>query len=236
MSQNAIPLASLNAGSGFHDLRPLKSVLRDVRIVALGEATHGTREFFQFKHLMLEFLAKELGFTVFGIEASYAECLNINDYVLHAKGDRSRALTSQGFWTWDTEEVLRMIDWIREYNMGVTEPRRIKFYGFDFQQHSHAADVVLKFLKKVAPTLLRQPRQGLHSIGEVLEQASRRSKPSELRSTVHELIRFMQKDRLRLSSLSSEEEFEKALIHARMLAQFVEMEAAKAARKGDEVI
>ena len=146
--QNAIPLTSLNSGSGLHDLRPLKPVLRDVRIVALGEATHGTREFFRFKHLMLKSLAKELGFTVFGIEASYAECLNINDYVLHGKGDRSEALTSQGFWTWDTEEVLAMIHWMREYNMSVAEPRRIKFYGFDFQQHSQAAEVVLEFLKK----------------------------------------------------------------------------------------
>ena len=183
---------------------------------------------------MLEFLAKELGFTVFGIGASYAECVNINDYVLHGKGDRSRALTSQGFWTWDTEEVLGMIDWIREYNMSVAEPRRIKFYGFDFQQHSQAAGVVLEFLKKVSPALVRQSRQAQRSIGEVLEQASRRSRPSELNSTVHELIGFMQKNRSRLIGRSSEEEFEKALTHARMLAQFVETEAAKATPKGHE--
>ena len=52
------------------NMRPLKKVIGEARLVALGEATHGTREFFQLKHRMLEFLVSEMGFTVFGIEAT----------------------------------------------------------------------------------------------------------------------------------------------------------------------
>ena len=80
IADNAIPVKSFEAGHGFEDLQPLKKILKDVQIVGLGEATHGTREFFQFKHRMLEFLVKEMGFTVFAIEASYPECFNINNY------------------------------------------------------------------------------------------------------------------------------------------------------------
>ncbi|HHY16748.1 MAG TPA: erythromycin esterase family protein, partial [Firmicutes bacterium] len=115
--EKAIPLNSVEPHSGFDDLQPLKEVLKGVRILGLGEATHGTREFFRFKHRMVEFLVEEMGFRVFTIEAGYPSCLNINDYVLYGKGDPAAALAGQGYWCWDTEEVLEMINWMRKYKL-----------------------------------------------------------------------------------------------------------------------
>src|SRR5512133_3429322 len=66
---HAIPLSTVVAGNGFADMQPLKQVVGNARVVSIGEATHGTREFFQIKHRMLEFLASEMGFTIFGLEA-----------------------------------------------------------------------------------------------------------------------------------------------------------------------
>ncbi|MCP4659867.1 MAG: hypothetical protein GY856_31070, partial [bacterium] len=65
--EHAIPLATPEAEQGFDDLRPVRELIGDARVVGLGEATHGTREFFQLKHRMLEFLVEEMGFTVFAI-------------------------------------------------------------------------------------------------------------------------------------------------------------------------
>ena len=67
---NAIRLATPEAGHGFADMEPLRKVVGNARIVSLGEATHGSREFFQLKHRMLEFLATQMGFTIFSIEAN----------------------------------------------------------------------------------------------------------------------------------------------------------------------
>jgi erythromycin esterase len=78
----AIRLQTVEAGHGFADLQPLKRVVGNARIVSLGEATHGTREFFQLKHRLLEFLATEMGFTIFSIEANLPEAYRLNDYVL----------------------------------------------------------------------------------------------------------------------------------------------------------
>src|SRR5688572_2644001 len=78
----AIRLQTVEAGRGFADLQPLKRVVGNARIVSLGEATHGTREFFQLKHRLLEFLATEMGFTIFSIEANLPEAYRLNDYVL----------------------------------------------------------------------------------------------------------------------------------------------------------
>ena len=103
---HAIRLTTAEAGHGFADLQPLERVVGDARIVSLGEATHGSREFFQLKHRMLEFLATQMGFSIFSIEANMPEAYRLNDYVLNGTGDPAQLLRGMYFWTWDTEEVL----------------------------------------------------------------------------------------------------------------------------------
>ena len=147
----AMPLVTVEAGNGFADLEPVRRLIAGARIVSLGEATHGTREFFQLKHRLLEFCVSELGFTIFAIEASFPECLRINDYVLNGTGNAADALAGQRFWTWDTEEVQALIEWMRAWNR--THQRQIKFYGFDMQFPTEAALGVLDYLQRVAPQL-----------------------------------------------------------------------------------
>jgi erythromycin esterase-like protein len=146
---NAIRLATPEAGHGFSDMQPLKKLIGDARIVSLGEATHGTREFFQLKHRMLEFLATEMGFTVFSIEANMPEAYRLNDYVLNGTGDPAQLLRGMYFWTWNTEEVLDMIKWMREYN--ASGRGRLQFTGFDMQTHTVALDIVQQFVAQYDP-------------------------------------------------------------------------------------
>src|SRR5258708_3116463 len=98
ISAHAVRLQTCEAGHGFADMQPLKKIIGNARIVSLGEATHGTREFFQLKHRMLEFLATEMGFTIFSIEASMPEAYRLNDFVLNGKGDPAQLLTDMYFW------------------------------------------------------------------------------------------------------------------------------------------
>ena len=79
---------------------PLVDMVGDAHLVALGEATHGTREFFQLKHRILELLVRERGFNVFAIEATMPEAFAVNDYVLTGRGDPAKALAGLYFWTW----------------------------------------------------------------------------------------------------------------------------------------
>src|SRR6186997_1834912 len=83
----AIRLTTAESGHGFADLQALRKVVGNARIVSLGEATHGSREFFQLKHRMLEFLATQMGFSIFSIEANMPEAYRLNDYVLNGTGD-----------------------------------------------------------------------------------------------------------------------------------------------------
>jgi erythromycin esterase-like protein len=143
---HAIRLTTAEAGHGFADLQPLESVIGNARIVSLGEATHGSREFFQLKHRLLEFLATDMGFTIFSIEANMPEAYRLNDYVLHGTDDPAQLLRGMYFWTWDTEEVLDMIRWMRAFNQ--SGKGRVEFTGFDMQTPVVAQDIVHTFVAK----------------------------------------------------------------------------------------
>jgi erythromycin esterase len=88
-------------------------------------------------------------FNVFGIEATMPEAFDTNEYVLTGQGDPVKALAGLYFWTWDTEEVLAMIERMRRYNADPKHIRKVKFYGFDMQSAVRAAKVTLAFLRRV---------------------------------------------------------------------------------------
>ena len=146
IAAHAIRLKTPEAGHGFADMKPLKKIIGNARIVSLGEATHGTREFFQLKHRMLEFLASEMGFTIFSIEANMPEAYRLNDYVLNGTGDPAKLLKGMYFWTWDTQEVLEMIKWMREFNK--SGKGRVQFTGFDMQTPDVAIGIVRDFVAR----------------------------------------------------------------------------------------
>src|SRR5262245_965142 len=84
-----------------------------------------------------------MGFTIFSIEANLPEAYRLNDYVLEGKGDPAQLLRGMYFWTWDTEEVLAMIRWMREFNQ--SGKGRVQFTGFDMQTPTVAASLVRDF-------------------------------------------------------------------------------------------
>lgn len=148
---HAIPLAGTEPRQGWADLEPLRPIIGDARIVSLGEATHGTREFFRLKHRLLEFCVAELGFTTFIMEAPFSESLGVNAYVLAGTGDAADALAGMRFWVWNTEEVLDLIEWMRWWNR--THRQQVTFYGYTMVDATVAVHGLIGFLARVAPEL-----------------------------------------------------------------------------------
>lgn len=164
LNETVIPVESVIQNKKYNDLFPLKQCFADVDIIALGESTHGTKEFFQFKHRMLAFLVEEMGYRVFAIEANFSEALLVNEYVLYGTGDPLEALTNMYFWTWNTREVLEMIMWMRHYNESKPLDERVRFYGFDMQFANIASREVLVFLKQTNPELYSSVYESLSLI------------------------------------------------------------------------
>jgi len=142
LKAHAVPFETVEAGSGFEDLMFLKEMIGDARVVGLGESTHGSREQFQTKHRLVEFLASEMGFTIFSIEASSPESFAVDEYVSHGEGDPVDLIRGMYFWTWSTEEMLDMVEWMREFNE-TNDDRHIRFTGFDMQTPDVAAEIVV---------------------------------------------------------------------------------------------
>ncbi|HSN89309.1 MAG TPA: erythromycin esterase family protein, partial [Thermoanaerobaculia bacterium] len=129
LSRRVVPLDAVTAGNGFADLQALETAIGGARIVALGEGTHGTREFFQMKHRLFELLVEEMGFTHLAFEGGMAEWQKINEYVLTGVGDPAQLLRAQLTWPWNTQEVLDLILWMRQYNAAGKGP--VQLAGFD---------------------------------------------------------------------------------------------------------
>ncbi|MGB7846316.1 MAG: erythromycin esterase family protein, partial [Candidatus Acidiferrum sp.] len=184
----AIPLESTSPDRGLEDLRRIEAIIGNARIVAMGEETHGTREFFQMKHRMLEYLVEEKGFTIFGIEANWPESLAINDYVLNGRGDAAEALNGLYFWTWNTEEVLEMIQWMRKYNQDPKHTKKVKFFGFDMQVAHVAARNVQDYLEKVDPAEAQLASMVLAPVGDASRERDSAGKSKTLWQRVEELV------------------------------------------------
>lgn len=220
---NSYPLDTTEARSGLYDLQPLRDIVADARIVSLGEATHGSREFFTVKHRLLEFLVEEMGFTVFAIEANLPEADAVDDYVLRGIGNAADALRGMYFWTWDTEEVLDLIEWMRGYNLSRGDRPPVRFRGFDAQVPPGAAQGIRAYLERIAPEDLAILANYECVLAFELDPAGYSRQSQEVRDAcaarlqeAHDAIAARRETYV---GRSSEEEFEKILRYARVIVQ-----------------
>ncbi len=148
LQENVIPLKSVTAQTGFADLEPVGALVGNARIIGLGEATHGTKEFFTTKHRMLEYLVTKHDFRVFAIEANWASSFALNEYVLGGTGDAKKLLQQYArvMWAWRVQEVQDLIEWMRVYNL--TALNKIVFTGFDMQEPVAAVDWLVNWLEQ----------------------------------------------------------------------------------------
>jgi len=225
MRAKAIPIATVQAGNGFADLEQLRHTIGKARIVSLGEATHGTREFFQLKHRLLELCVSELGFTLFGIEANFSESLRVNDYVLNGTGSPAEALSGMRFWTVDTEEVLALIEWMRAWNK--THERPVKFYGFDMQSPTEAALGVIAYLKRVAPELAAASEEPLWPLSDDFSAGRFRLLAGATRNaaltSIERILEAFTRQRAAWVEATSERDWWLARLHAVVLDQGARM-------------
>ena len=127
------------------DLVSFKKLVGDAQIIALGESTHGTSEFFRLKHRVLEYLVNQLGVRVFAIEDNQLVVERVNKFVLGGAGTARSSMHGM-FSVWQNEEVHNMIDWIRHYNDNHSEDK-VQFVGFDVQNLALPLDSLLAFAK-----------------------------------------------------------------------------------------
>ncbi len=238
LQEHAIPFDTAEPGSSYDDLMPLKDVIGNARIVALGEATHGTSEFFTMKHRMVEFLVEEMGFNVVAIEAGWSESRSIDHYIRTGQGNPAELLAGLHFWTWNTQEILDMVVWMQKHNENPGTAPQLSFFGYDIQYPSTAMDEVVAYVQRVDPAAVEYVDSLYEPFHEQIDEYTNRynyqDQPQSIkdccRKNVQEVFDFLKSNQGVYEAASSPEEFATALQTARVCVQAEDFYAGEGER------
>jgi protein-L-isoaspartate(D-aspartate) O-methyltransferase len=137
------------------DLEPLIPRIGDTRVVLIGEATHGTSEFYRMRARITQQLIETKGFNAVAAEADWPDAARIDHYVRHREGSPSEwtALARFPTWMWHNEETRSFVDWLHTRNSSLDFGQRVALYGLDLYSLHTSARAVIDYLESVDPDL-----------------------------------------------------------------------------------
>jgi erythromycin esterase-like protein len=164
LRQEAVALRSTQ------DIDAAIELIGDARIVMLGEATHGTHEFYQARAEITKRLIAEKGFAAVAVEADWPDALHVNRLIRqHAENSMAGRIKAndalgkfQRFpqWMWRNEDVAELVRWLAYHNAGIEDPvARAGFFGIDLYSLRNSMDAVVQYLSRVDPEAARQARE-----------------------------------------------------------------------------
>jgi erythromycin esterase-like protein len=144
------------------DFDPLLQMIGDKRIVLIGEASHGTHEFYRIRAQITKRLITEKGFDAVAVEADWPDAYRVNQFVRLTGADQEAIDSLTGFqrfptWMWRNADVLDFVGWLRNFNEH-SDSGRAGFYGLDLYSLHASIRAVLDFLDKVDPAAARRAR------------------------------------------------------------------------------
>jgi erythromycin esterase-like protein len=162
--------------------RPLLDRIGEARFVLLGEASHGTHEYYTWRAAISRRLIEEKGFSFIAVEGDWPDCYRVNRYLKRYpdSGDSARdvlhAFERWPTWMWANEEVVELAEWLRRRNDGLAEEKKAGFYGLDVYSLWDSLYQVLGYLGKNAPAALpaaRRAFQCFEPYGEDVQEYAR---------------------------------------------------------------
>lgn len=146
-----------------HDYDSLLELIGDAQVVLLGEASHGTHEFYRERARITQRLVEEQGFAAVAVEADWPDAYRVNRWVRGASEDRTALDALAGFerfprWMWRNRDVLEFVSWLHQYNRSRPEGRQVGFYGLDLYSLFASMQEVISFLEKVDPEAAARAR------------------------------------------------------------------------------
>jgi erythromycin esterase-like protein len=136
------------------DLDPLLDLIGDAHFVLLGEASHGTSEFYAWRHRISRRLIREKGFSFIAVEGDWPDCYRVNRYVrgLPNTGRNARealyTFNRWPTWMWANLEVVELAEWLRAHNEKLPDDQKVGFYGLDVYSLWDSMRAVLGYLSR----------------------------------------------------------------------------------------
>jgi erythromycin esterase-like protein len=145
---------AIRLGDEDSDYDALLEAVGDRSFVMLGEATHGTQEFYRMRAAITRRLIEEKHFDAVAVEGDWPDCYRLNRYVRVESGDTDAREALGDFqrfprWMWRNEEVRAFVAWLRTRNLAAPEASRVGFYGLDMYSLYRSSEAVIEYLQKV---------------------------------------------------------------------------------------
>ena len=147
------------------DLDPLIEMIGEARFVLLGEASHGTSEFYTWRAEISRRLIREKGFSFIAVEGDWPDCYHVNRYVKgYPDSGRSAEEVLHAFerwptWMWANREVVELAEWLYEHNRHRPAEQQVGFYGLDVYSLWESMAVVVEYLERIDPAAARAARR-----------------------------------------------------------------------------
>ncbi|WP_081897790.1 erythromycin esterase family protein [Flavobacterium sp. 83] len=142
------------------DLDPLINAIGGAKYVLLGEASHGTHEYYVWRAKITQRLIKEKGFSFVGVEGDWPDCYRVNRYAkgyLNTEKDIYSIMNEfkrWPTWMWANWETAAFIDWLKVYNEDLSADKRVGFYGLDVYSFRESMNSIIQYLEKNDPKAL----------------------------------------------------------------------------------
>jgi len=148
------------------DLDRLIDKIGDAKIVMLGEATHGTHEFYTWRTYISQQLIKNKGFDFIAVEGDWPDCYRINQYIKGEARETNAADVLKMFnrwptWMWANWEVAALAEWLYQFNIDLPTNKRIGFFGLDVYSLWDSLDAIMGYLQKNDPEALKQAEKAI---------------------------------------------------------------------------
>ena len=154
------------------DLDPLMERIGDARYVLMGEASHGTSDYYTWRARISKRLIHEKGFTFIGVEGDWPDCYRVNRYIKGAPGagesayDVLHAFDRWPTWMWANREIVHLAEWLRNHNQGaydggtpLPDEKKVGFYGIDVYSLWDSMQAVISYLERIDPEMARTARR-----------------------------------------------------------------------------
>src|SRR5688500_6032101 len=147
------------------DLTPLIERIGDARFVLLGEASHGTAEYYDWRRRISQRLVREKGFSFIAVEGDWPDCYRVNRYVkgtTRADANAEEALHAFSrwpTWMWANREVVELAEWMHSHNDGQPRAKQAGFYGLDVYSLWESMAAVIEYLERVDPNAAKAARR-----------------------------------------------------------------------------
>lgn len=152
---------------GSADLQPLLDRIGDAQIVMLGEASHGTHEYYSWRAAISKRLIEEKGFNFISVEGDWPDCYRINRFIKNytdaGEGafDVLKSFKRWPTWMWANWEMVALCEWLRDHNKNLANNKKVGFYGLDVYSLWESMEAILEYLKRVDPASVKIVQEAL---------------------------------------------------------------------------